>query len=161
MDTFPRRGGEQEEEQEAIIPDPHSLDGFYFDELDGTVKESPEVPPGEAPADQTWSYLRPMLGLIIDSDNPMLTAQCLCIAAGMSDFIGGMSESEVARRHRLTRAAVSKRVKQLTDRLGLRPSRAMRPAELCKKYRESRYRSLEKKHGNHQQHKHRHAGATN
>lgn len=61
-------------------------------------------------------------------------------AAGLNN--GGDSMAEIARRHGVTRAAVSKRCVELTELLGLRPSRAMRSLTARESYRDARIRSL-------------------
>ena len=55
---------------------------------------------------------------------------------------GGDAMAEIARRHGVTRAAVSKRCVELTELLGLRPSRAMRSLTARESYRDARIRSL-------------------
>jgi transposase-like protein len=65
------------------------------------------------------------LGEIICHGNSRLTAECIAIVTGLN--FTGASMTEVARKHGVSRAAVSKRCVELTELLGLRPSRAMRP----------------------------------
>ncbi|MBN8459394.1 MAG: hypothetical protein J0M04_16320 [Verrucomicrobia bacterium] len=105
----------------ALVPDPEP-------------ERKPAPPPD---AEQTWDALRRMLGEIISRDNARLTAECFAIAAGLT-FSGGDSMMDVARRHGVTRAAVSKRCVELTELLGLRPSRAMRSLTARQAYRAAR-----------------------
>lgn len=111
----------KEGDDPALIPDPGP-------------EPQPVQPPG---TEQTWDALRRMLGEIICRDNARLTAECFAIAAGLT-FSGGDSMMEIARRHGVTRAAVSKRCVELTELLGLRPSRAMRSLTARQAYRAAR-----------------------
>ena len=92
----------------------------------------PEPPPEPEPAqphapdtELIRDAVRRVLGEIIFHGNSRLTAECLAIVTGLN--FTGASMTEVARKHGVTRAAVSKRCVELTELLGLRPSRAMRP----------------------------------
>ena len=53
----------------------------------------------------------------------------------------GDSMTDIAQRHGITRAAVSKRCVELTELLNLRPSRAMRSLTARKSYRSARIQS--------------------
>lgn len=112
------------------------------------VGDDPAVVPDPEPDDPTdsdapvdgeavWDALRRMLGEIICRDNARLTAECFAIASGLT-FSGGDSMLDIARRHGVTRAAVSKRCVELTELLGLRPSRAMRSLTARQAYRHAR-----------------------
>jgi hypothetical protein len=63
----------------------------------------------------------------------LLSLECLALVSGLS-FLGD-SMSAVARRHRVTRAAVSKRCVELTKHPNLLPSRAMRTLTARRTYR--------------------------
>ena len=52
----------------------------------------------------------------------------------------GFLAAQIASRHKVTRAAVSKRCVELTERLDLLPSRAMRSLTARKAYREAQIR---------------------
>ena len=87
--------------------------------------------------------LRHLVADIIYEDNTRLTIDCLSIALGLRVYQGD-SMTKVAKRHGITRAAVSKRCVDITERLKLPPSRAMRSEHARKIYRNSqlkRYRS--------------------
>jgi hypothetical protein len=75
-------------------------------------------------AEQVWDALRRLLGELLVQKKAKLALECLALASGVS-FLGD-SMTEIARRHGLTRAAVSKRCIELTEKLNLPPSRAMR-----------------------------------
>lgn len=101
----------------------------------------PEPEPETAPAgppdmEQIWDALRRMLGEIIIRDNARLTAECFALVSGLSYSVSAMTE--IAQRHGVTRAAVSKRCVELTELLGLRPSRAMRSLTARQAYRSAR-----------------------
>ncbi|MDX2108766.1 MAG: hypothetical protein SFY80_00850 [Verrucomicrobiota bacterium] len=74
------------------------------------------------PEEDRCQFLRPVVGIILDSANPRLDVQCLCLASGMDDFCG-ISVKGIATAHGMTRQAVVRYVYELTGRLGLPPSR--------------------------------------
>jgi hypothetical protein len=87
--------------------------------------------------------LRRLVADIVAEDNTRLTIDCLTIALGLRVYSGD-SMTKIAKRHGITRAAVSKRCVDITERLKLPPSRAMRSEKARKIYRRSqlkRYRS--------------------
>lgn len=84
--------------------------------------------------------VRHVIAEILGHDNARLTAECFALVSGL--LYGGDSMAEIARRHGVTRAAVSKRCVELTELLGLRPSRAMRSLTARESYRDARIRSL-------------------
>jgi len=59
--------------------------------------------------------------------NARLTLDTLSLACGLSNY-SGESMSTIARKHGISRAAVSKRCVDMIESLGLPPSRAMRQA---------------------------------
>ena len=84
--------------------------------------------------------LRHLVADLISEGNTRLTVECLAVALGLSAY-DGESMTEIARRHSITRAAVSKRCVDITERLNLQPSRAMRSKEARKTYRKSQLKS--------------------
>jgi hypothetical protein len=104
----------------------------------------PSQPPAVSPPSQEalWDALRRLLGEILVMPNRSLTVECLAVVSGLS-YVGD-SLTEIARRHRVTRAAVSKRCVDLTERLSLPPSRAMRSLTARKAYREAQLRRYAK-----------------
>lgn len=102
--------------------------------------ESPSTAP--IPQEGLWDALRRLLGEILVMPNRSLTVECLAVVSGLS-YVGD-SLTEIARRHRVTRAAVSKRCVDLTERLSLPPSRAMRSLTARKSYREAQLRRYAK-----------------
>ena len=75
-------------------------------------------------AEQVWDILRRLIGYLLGQRNAQLSLECLALVSGVS-FLGD-SQSEIARRHGVTRAAVSKRCVEMTRKLAVMPSRAMR-----------------------------------
>ena len=69
--------------------------------------------------------LRRLVGEMLGQSNASLSLECLALVTGLA--YDGDSMTEIARRHEVTRAAVSKRCVELTIALNLKPSRAMRP----------------------------------
>jgi len=87
--------------------------------------------------------LRRLVADIVAEDNTRLTIDCLTIALGLRVYSGD-SMTTIAKRHGITRAAVSKRCVDIIERLKLPPSRAMRSEQARKIYQGSqlkRYRS--------------------
>lgn len=80
--------------------------------------------------------LRHLVADILSEDNTRLTMDCLAIALGLRVYAGD-SMTKIAKRHGITRAAVSKRCVDITERLKLPPSRAMRSEKARKIYRNS------------------------
>ena len=78
------------------------------------------LPEGERPHD----LLRRLIGELMSQDHSRLALDCLALVTGLS--YEGDSMTEIAMRHDITRAAVSKRCVELTKALNLSPSRAMR-----------------------------------
>lgn len=73
---------------------------------------------------------------IMDSRNARLTVECLAFVSGIA-FLGD-SETEIAKKYGISRAAVSKRCVELTKKLNLLPSRGMKSEAAREAYRESR-----------------------
>jgi len=101
----------------------------------------------EAPETQSMGsateILRRLVADIVSEDNTRLTIDCLTIALGLRVYSGD-SMTTIAKRHGITRAAVSKRCVDIIERLKLPPSRAMRSEQARKIYQRSqlkRYRS--------------------
>ena len=88
---------------------------------------------GEVSGDALWDALRRLIGEILTLPNRSLTVECLAAVSGLS--YEGDSMTEIAKRHGVTRAAVSKRCVELTEKLSLMPSRAMRTLTARKSYR--------------------------
>jgi hypothetical protein len=84
-------------------------------------------------SEKLWDVMRHLVGELLDTPNRSLTAECLAAVSGMS--YTGDSITEIARRHRVTRAAVSKRCVELTRKLKLLPSRTMRSLTARQAYR--------------------------
>ena len=83
-----------------------------------------------------WSTARHVLGEVLNHANSRLTAECIALVSGL--IYSGDSMTDIAKRHGISRAAVSKRCVELTELLNLRPSRAMRSLTARKSYRSAR-----------------------
>jgi hypothetical protein len=86
--------------------------------------------------ESAWATARHVLGEVLNHANARLTAECIALVSGL--IYSGDSMTEIAQRHGITRAAVSKRCVELTELLNLRPSRAMRSLTARKSYRSAR-----------------------
>lgn len=80
----------------------------------------------------TASALRVFVAEMHASKNKALTCECFSVATSL--LYEGDSESEIARRHKISRAAVSKIIKGFQAMLGLAPTGPMRRLTVCKKY---------------------------
>ena len=80
-----------------------------------------------------------MVAEILCHDNARLTAECIALVSGLA--YTGSSMTDIAQRHGISRAAVSKRCVELTELLDLPPSRAMRSLTARNRYRDARNRS--------------------
>jgi hypothetical protein len=93
----------------------------------GLIRDEPtpthaDVAIGDGEA--AWDALRRVIGELICEDNARLSLECLALVTGVA--FDGSSMSTIAKRHGISRAAVSKRCVALTDQLHLGRSRAMR-----------------------------------
>ena len=97
----------------------------------GAVKDNPEA---------VWEVMRRLIGELMIQRNTKLALECLALVSGVS-FLGD-SMTDIARRHGVTRAAVSKRCCEMTEKLNMLPSRAMRTLTARKAYAHARNRHL-------------------
>jgi hypothetical protein len=102
--------------------------------------ECREDVPAAAEPDTIWEVIRRLIGELLVQRNAKLALECLALVSGVS-FLGD-SMTEIARRHRVTRAAVSKRCVELSEKLALPPARAMRTLTARKAYARARNRRL-------------------
>ena len=86
-------------------------------------------------AEAAWSALRRLIAELLADPNPALGLDCLALVSGIG-FLGE-SMTAIAKRHRVTRAAVSKRCVQWTRLLRLMPSRSMRSLTARQAYRQA------------------------
>jgi hypothetical protein len=111
------------------------------DKLD-TVAGGGEVANAAAPDyDRVWEVLRRLLGELLSTPNAQLSLECLALVSGVG-FMGD-SMTAIAKRHGVTRAAVSKRCIQLTEQLDMLPSRAMRSLTARATYRTAQTKHYE------------------
>ena len=110
---------------------------------DPALMPEPEPEPQGVPqvcdSEAIHQAIRRVLGEVISHNNARLTAECIALVSGLS--YTGSSMSEIAARHGITRAAVSKRCVELTELLDLPPSRAMRSLTARQRYRAARIRT--------------------
>lgn len=117
-----------------------------------TLPLDPPEPPKhshEIENEQVLDVLRRLIGELLAERNARLSLECLALATGFS-YLGG-TMTEIARRHGVTRAAVSKRCVELTERLHLHPSRAMRSLTARRAYQAAQLASRQshEQFGNH------------
>ncbi len=85
---------------------------------------------------EATEILRHLVADLLSEGNTRLTLECLAVALGLSAY-NGETMTDIAKRHGITRAAVSKRCVDITERLNLPPSRAMRSEKARKIYQRS------------------------
>jgi len=95
-----------------------------------------EEAPVTQPMRDATEILRHLVADVISEGNARLTVECLAVAFGLSAY-NGESMTEIAKRHGISRAAVSKRCVDITEKLNLPPSRAMRSEMARKIYKRS------------------------
>lgn len=101
----------------------------------------PDAPSSSFDAETIHQAIRRVIAEILCHDNARLTAECVALVSGL--VYSGDSMTDIAKRHGITRAAVSKRCVELTELLDLPPSRAMRSLTARKRYRAARNRSTQ------------------
>jgi len=121
-----------------------AIDDDGDDEADAAGPALTMVNPMNAPApdyDRVWEVLRRLLGELLSTPNAQLSLECLALVSGVG-FMGD-SMTTIAKRHGVTRAAVSKRCIQLTEQLDMLPSRAMRSLTARATYRTAQTKHYE------------------
>ena len=100
-------------------------------------------PKSATPADVTSAadVLASFCARIRSHPHPLLAFDAACFASGLMD-VEGLSETALAKRHRVTRAAFSKLVVAWSETFGLPPSRGMRSKRARHAYRQARLTSL-------------------
>ena len=88
--------------------------------------------------------LRMLVGEVMMQENSRLTLECVSLITGL--VYCGDSMTSIAKRHNVTRAAVSKRCLELTLGLNLNPSRAMRSLLAREQYFLARQDHLKTRH---------------
>lgn len=88
--------------------------------------------------------IRQVIGALMANDNIEMSLDCFALISGIS--YGGESMVSIAKRYGVTRAAVSKRCVEMSEILGLSPSRAMRQLTARKAYAQ-RARKQHHRHG--------------
>ena len=86
--------------------------------------------------DKVLDTLRRLIAEVLSQGNARLTLECLALACGLTT-LQGESMTDIAKRHGISRAAVSKRCVDITEKLNLPPSRAMRSKKARKTYRKA------------------------
>lgn len=91
--------------------------------------------------------LRTLVGEVMMQENSRLSLECISLITGLAYC--GDSMTSIAKRHNVTRAAVSKRCLELTLGLNLNPSRAMRSLLAREHYFLARHDHLKTRHQRH------------
>lgn len=115
---------------------PKASEGFDYDAVDAALGESAvveEVPIVE-PLRRIFSYIN-------SKERARLTVHCVCFALGVFDleadnraYAGPVTMTDLAKIHGVTKAAISRRVKEIRQELNLPPTRANKSSDACRKY---------------------------
>ncbi len=125
----------------AAAPDPAPGAAADSDPQLSTLNSQLSVPTAPSAADTLAAFC----ARIRAHPNPLLAFDAACFASGLM-AIEGLSETALARRHGVTRAAFSKIVVQWSETFGLHPSRGMRSKKAREVYRRARLTFLAQQH---------------
>ena len=116
-------------------------ESFDYDEADREfAEEQREIGRREVMAD-LYQLMRRGFDLIIRDPNMRLAADAYTFAAGTTD----VSEVDLAEKYGVTKAAVSKRVKQWQELLHLPPAAAMRSNKACETFKRETTKSWKRR----------------
>lgn len=101
---------------------------------------APAATTTESLDEKVMDVLRILLGEVLSQGNTRLTLECLSLACGFTT-LQGESMTSLAKRHGVSRAAVSKRCVDITEKLNLPPSRSMRSKKARKIYRKAQMKA--------------------
>ena len=124
------------------------VDDYLALENVGKAMETHEKPredgdgrsPIKCDPESVWEVVRRLIGELLVQKNAKLSLECLALVSGVS-FLGD-SMTDIARRHGVTRAAVSKRCIEMSEKLALPPARAMRALTARRAYERARNKNL-------------------
>ena len=102
-----------------------------FEEVAAPVEDEQDHDWQTAADLRTAEVIGKLVSEILATD-PSITAECLALVTGVGYL--GSSESDLARKYGLTRAAVSKKCIELSERLGIKNHRAMRTQQAREVY---------------------------
>jgi hypothetical protein len=112
-------------------------------ETHGMPSEDGDGPsPNKIDPEAVWDVMRRLIGELMGQQNAKLALDCFALVSGVS-FLGD-SMSDIARRHGVSRAAVSKRCVEFTEKFNMLPSRAMRSLTARRAYAHARNNRLER-----------------
>lgn len=119
------RSGSTLRDDDACLSNMAAEEASLPAEVDSDESDAASSAPVESSHEERlWDVLRRLLGELLNQKNATLSIECLAVVSGIG-FMGD-SMTEIAHRNGVTRAAVSKRCVELSLKLKLNPSRAMR-----------------------------------
>jgi len=143
------------EQDESVITRTESPESQPGDDLTFTAPSAPsstQTPAAtgteSAPSLNASDILASFCARIRSHPHPLLAFDAACYASGLMD-VEGLSETALAARHGVTRAAFSKLVIQWSQTFDLAPSRGMRSKRARQSYRKARLKFLAKSHDHH------------
>lgn len=143
------------EHDDSVITRTESPESQPGDDLVFGASNTPSTPPSPAetgadspPSLNASDILASFCARIRSHPHPLLAFDAACYASGLMD-VEGLSETALATRHGVTRAAFSKLVVQWSQTFGLAPSRGMRSKRARQSYRNARFKYLAKSKDHH------------
>lgn len=127
---------------------PDDLATAADDSISGSEISNPKSEMPGAAGQAASDILASFCARIRAHPNPLLAFDAACFASGLMG-IEGLSETALAKRHGVTRAAFSKLVIQWSQTFGLSPSRGMRSKRARHAYRKARLNYLAQSHPHH------------
>lgn len=127
---------ELDEDSDAVEVEPLEHEAEALPEPSVAAEPPHAAAPQAADTRLMHRLLRRLVGELAMQDQVRLSLECLALVTGLS--YDGFSMTAIATRHGVTRAAVSKRCVELTQALGLQPSRAMRRRKARHSYCQAR-----------------------
>jgi cytochrome P450 len=119
----------------GVLPDCDLAESNLAKEEPDIAEEIDGVKEVHATAEARADVLASFCARIRSCENPLLVFDAICFATGVLS-LDGCSQSELARRHGVTRAAFSKIATQWVKTFNLPPSRGMKSRKARRKYSE-------------------------
>lgn len=119
---------------------PYDKLDFDYDKLDGDDILN-ELPPAlqyfvkMKIQNEIQDTLSKIISIIYDSTDYRLKIATLVMAFGLPMFMG-KSQTQVAKKHGVTKQALSKSIKKMQKLFGLTPTRGQKSEKACEKYRQ-------------------------
>jgi hypothetical protein len=115
---------------------PHASENFDYDAIDVAFGERAKESPSHS-----LEPLRRIFSYINSKERARMTVHCICFAIGIFElesenraYNGPVTMTDLAKLHGVTKAAISRRVREVQEELGLRPTRANKSENARRNY---------------------------